>query len=74
MPIRLRPSFVSRGIAVVAGADCSVTSLTAEQIQQIFTGEITDWSEVGGEEGAITLYTQDTTVGDTFAAFFSWRR
>ena len=37
------------GIAVIVNADSKVEDLTVEQIAKIFTGEITDWSEVGGE-------------------------
>lgn len=51
------------GVAVVVNADNPVTDLTAEQVKQIFLGEITDWSEVGGEAGTITLYTRDSSSG-----------
>ena len=34
------------GIAVIVNNDSGITALTSEQIQQIFTGEVTDWSEV----------------------------
>ena len=51
------------GVAVVVNAENTVTDLTAEQIMQIFMGEITDWSEVGGEAGAINLYTRDSASG-----------
>ena len=42
------------GIAVIVNAQSKVTDLTVEQIAKIFTGEITDWSEVGGDPGAIS--------------------
>jgi phosphate transport system substrate-binding protein len=51
------------GVAVVVNAENPVTELTAEQVKKIFLGEITDWSEVGGEKGAITLYTRDSSSG-----------
>ena len=41
------------GIAVIVNADCAVTDLTVEQIAQIFTGEIKNWSELGGADGEI---------------------
>ncbi len=41
------------GIAVIVNADSPVADLTVEQIAQIFTGEIADWSEVGGTAGDI---------------------
>lgn len=51
------------GVAVVTSAQNPVKELTAEQIKGIFTGEITDWSEVGGDKGKITLYTRESTSG-----------
>ena len=36
------------GIAVIVNAGSKVEDLSVEQIAKIFTGEITDWSEVGG--------------------------
>ena len=45
------------GIAVIVNADSKVADLSVEQIAKIFTGEITDWSEVGGNAG-----TKDTCV------------
>ncbi len=41
------------GIAIVINPANPVEDLTIEQIAQIFTGEITNWSEVGGEDAPI---------------------
>mgnify|MGYP000267191960 CR=1 FL=1 len=38
------------GVAVVVNPENGVTDLTVEQIAQIFTGEITNWSELGGAD------------------------
>ena len=38
------------GVAVVVNPENPVTELTSEQIAKIFTGEITNWSELGGED------------------------
>ena len=46
------------GIAVIVNANSKVADLTVEQIAKIFTGEITDWSEVGGDAGAISWQPQ----------------
>ena len=34
------------GIAVIVNKDSSITDLTSEQVKDIYTGVITDWSEV----------------------------
>ncbi len=36
------------GIAIIVNEKCPVNDLTVEQIADIFTGKITDWSELGG--------------------------
>lgn len=51
------------GIAVIVNAESSVTELTVEQIKQIYTGEITNWSEVGGDDAAITVVTREEGSG-----------
>lgn len=40
-----------------------VKSLTLEQIQKIYTGEITNWFEVGGEDGQIKAYQREVNSG-----------
>ena len=42
------------GIAVIVNANSKVADLSVEQIAKIFTGEITDWSQVGGQAGKIS--------------------
>lgn len=51
------------GIAVVVNADNAVSDLTIEQIAAIFTGEITNWSEVGGEDAEIVLIGREAGSG-----------
>ena len=51
------------GIAVIVNADSAVSDLSVEQIAAIFTGEITDWSEVGGEAGAISCIGREAGSG-----------
>jgi len=45
-----------------------VQSLTRKQVEQIFTGDITDWSAVGGTPGPISIYTRNTSSG-TYSEF-----
>ena len=51
------------GIAVIVHAQNKVTDLTVEQIAKIFTGEITDWSQVGGDPGAISCIGRESGSG-----------
>ncbi len=41
------------GIAIIVNADSAISDLTVEQIAQIFKGEVANWSEMGGADGAI---------------------
>src|SRR2546428_2440337 len=56
------------GIAVIVNTANSTKGLTKKQVEQIFTGEIPDWSAVGGSGGKISVYTRNTSSG-TYAEF-----
>lgn len=56
------------GIAIIVNTANSIKSLTKKQVEQIFTGEVTDWSAVGGSGGNISVYTRNTSSG-TYAEF-----
>ena len=51
------------GIAIIVNKDCGVSDLTVEQIASIFTGEITNWSEVGGEDLEIACIGRESGSG-----------
>lgn len=51
------------GIAVVVHPDNPVSDLTIEQIAAIYTGAITDWSELGGGDGEIILIGREANSG-----------
>ncbi|MFO7945734.1 MAG: phosphate ABC transporter substrate-binding protein [Armatimonadota bacterium] len=55
------------GIAVVVNPANSVNELSIEELSDIFTGNITDWSEFGGE-GEIVIVSRDSSSG-TYEAF-----
>ena len=55
-------------IAVVLNDKNGVRSLTLKQVEGIFTGDIKDWSEVGGKAGKISVYTRNTASG-TYKTF-----
>jgi phosphate transport system substrate-binding protein len=56
------------GIAVIVNSANPVKSLTKKQVEQIFTGDITDWSAAGGSSGKISVYTRNTSSG-TYSEF-----
>ena len=51
------------GIAVIVNAENSVTDLSLEQIAQIYTGAVTDWSELGSDAGAIAVIGRESGSG-----------
>lgn len=67
--VTMKPTIVAYdGIAVIVNAANPVKALTKKQVEQIFTGEITDWSAVGGAGGKISIYTRNTSSG-TYSDF-----
>jgi phosphate transport system substrate-binding protein len=67
--IHMKPTIVAYdGIAVIVNSANSIKSLTKKQVEQIFTGEVTDWSAVGGSGGKISIYTRNTSSG-TYSDF-----
>ncbi len=51
------------GITVIVNPANGVTNLTMEQIKKIYNGEITDWQDVGGTPGKITVVTREEGSG-----------
>jgi len=51
------------GIAVAVHPSNGVSDLTKEQIQKIFMGEITNWSEVGGADQEILVVSREDGSG-----------
>lgn len=67
--LELRATIVAwDGIAIVVNGANPIKGLTRKQVEQIFTGDITDWSAVGGKPGKISVYTRNTASG-TYADF-----
>ncbi len=51
------------GMAVIVHANNPITKLTKRQVEQIFTGDVADWSAVGGNAGKFSIYTRNTSSG-----------
>ena len=50
------------GVAVIVNID-GVENLTMEQVAQIYSGEITNWNQVGGPDKAIAVYSREDGSG-----------
>lgn len=51
------------GIAVVVNPKNKVSGITTEQLKQIYTGEITNWSQIGGSDEAIVVIGREAGSG-----------
>ena len=51
------------GIAIIVNNASKVEDLTVDQLKQMFTGEITNWFEVGGDDGEIVLIGREAGSG-----------
>ena len=67
--VHMKPTIVAYdGIAVIVNSANPIKSLTKKQVEQIFTGEVVDWSALGGSGGKISVYTRNTSSG-TYSDF-----
>ena len=51
------------GIAIIVHPDNPVSDLTIEQIAQLYTGEITNWKDVGGNDAQVVLIGREAASG-----------
>lgn len=51
------------GLSVYVNAANPVDALSVEELRDIFTGKITRWSEVGGKDAPIILYSRENSSG-----------
>src|SRR6202049_1471225 len=67
--VHMKPTIVAYdGIAVIVNSANPIKALTKKQVEQIFTGDIADWSAIGGPPGKISIYTRNTSSG-TYSEF-----
>lgn len=50
-------------LAVVVHPENKISQLTREQLEGIFTGAITNWKELGGDDAQIIVYSRETSSG-----------
>ena len=51
------------GIAIIVHPDNPVSDLTIQQIAQLYTGEITNWKDVGGNDAEVVLIGREAASG-----------
>lgn len=51
------------GIAVITDSENAVSDITSEQLAQIYTGEITNWSDLGGADEQIVVIGREAGSG-----------
>ncbi|MGA4321254.1 substrate-binding domain-containing protein [Ectopseudomonas hydrolytica] len=56
------------GLAIIVHPSNPVGALSVDQVAQLFSGQISDWSALGGRPGAVRQYARDDNSGtyDTF--------
>ena len=62
--VNLKPTIVCYdGMAVIVNEKNPLSALTKKQVEQVFTGDVSDWSAIGGTAGAFSIYTRNTSSG-----------
>lgn len=53
------------GVAVIVHKDNPVSTLSTQQVRDVFTGRIANWKDVGGRDAPITVFAASTMGGST---------
>ena len=51
------------GIAIIVNPQNNITDLSVENVSKIYTGEITNWKEIGGEDAEIVIIGREAGSG-----------
>ena len=51
------------GLSVYVSADNPIKELSIDQLEQIFTGKVRNWKDVGGPDAPITVYSRENSSG-----------
>lgn len=51
------------GLAIIVNSGNTVKSLTMDQLAKIYTGQITNWRQVGGQDASIVVFSRDSNSG-----------
>ncbi|WP_392531380.1 phosphate ABC transporter substrate-binding protein [Nostoc sp. C117] len=57
------------GIAIAVNRNLNIPGITVSQLKDIYTGKITNWKEVGGQNLPITVYSRSKEAGGTVEFF-----
>ena len=67
--VRLVKTVVANdAVAIIVNESNPLSKISLKDVERIFTGDITNWSAVGGKSGGISAYTRNTSSG-TYAFF-----
>ena len=56
-------------LSVVVNPQLNLSGLTIDQLRDIYTGKVTNWSQVGGENLPIVAFSRDEAAGGTVSSF-----
>lgn len=57
------------GLAIAVNPSLNLPGLTLEQLKAIYTGQVTNWKQVGGADLPITAFSRDAKSGGTVELF-----
>jgi phosphate transport system substrate-binding protein len=57
------------GVAIIVHSSNPIRQLTVDQVRQIFSGAITNWKDVGGADGPISIYSRPAASSGTYETF-----